>query len=92
MLEIDDTKNIPLMTLPGVFGLHSNAEIQYYTNTAKEIMLGCIQMQTSDSAASGGSNREEQIETVANEIQDKLPELFDFANIQKSLGDEISPT
>ena len=54
--------NIPLFTSPGVFGLHPNAEISYFTNTAKEIWLNTIEMQTSDVSAGGGINREEYIE------------------------------
>lgn len=41
MLSIDE---IPIFTNPGVFGLHPNAEIQYFTNTAKEIWRGTIEM------------------------------------------------
>jgi len=33
-IEID---KIPLFTNPGVFGLHSNAEIQYFSNAVKEL-------------------------------------------------------
>jgi dynein heavy chain len=53
---------IPLFTSPGVFGLHPNAEISYFTNTAKELWLNVLSMQTSDSSAGGGINKEEYIE------------------------------
>mmetsp|Transcript_39360 Transcript_39360/g.37803 ORF Transcript_39360/g.37803 Transcript_39360/m.37803 type:complete len:457 (+) Transcript_39360:6904-8274(+) len=39
-------EEIPLFTSPGVFGLHPNAEIQYFTNTAKEIWMNTLEMQT----------------------------------------------
>jgi dynein heavy chain len=45
-----------------VFGLHPNAEIQYFTNSAKDIWLNTIQMQTSDASSGGGINREEYID------------------------------
>jgi dynein heavy chain len=51
-----------------VFGLHPNAEISYFTNTAKEIWMNCIEMQTSDASAAGGVNKEEFIEQVASDI------------------------
>ena len=76
---------IPLFTSPGVFGLHPNAEISYFTNTAKEIWLNTIEMQTSDVSAGGGINREEYIEQVASDIQAKLPEVFDYFNIKKNI-------
>lgn len=65
MVAIDQ---IPLFTSPGVFGLHPNAEIQYFTNSAKDIWLNTIQMQTSDVAVAGGINKEEYIDQVASEI------------------------
>ena len=81
-MQID---SIPLFTSPGVFGLHPNAEISYFTNTAKEIWLNTIEMQTSDVASGGGINREEYIEQVASDIQAKLPEIFDYYNIKKNI-------
>jgi len=84
---------IPLFTNPGVFGLHSNAEIQYFTNAAKDLWMNTLEMQTSDGGASGGVNREEYIEKVAAEISDKLPEVFDIYNIKKNKDYETpSPT
>jgi dynein heavy chain len=82
MIAIDQ---IPLFTSPGVFGLHPNAEISYFTNTAKELWLGMLSMQTSDSAGGSGINKEDYIEQVASEIQSKLPELFDYFNIKKAI-------
>jgi len=35
---------IPLFTAPGVFGLHANAEIQYFNNAAKELWLNILEM------------------------------------------------
>jgi dynein heavy chain len=78
--EID---KIPLFTSPGVFGLHSNAEIQYFSNSVKELWLNMLLMQTSDGGGAGGINREEYIAKVAQDIQAKLPEEFDIFNIKK---------
>ena len=82
MLAIDQ---IPLFTSPGVFGLHPNAEISYFTNTAKELWMNTLSMQTSDSSSGGGINKEEYIEQVASDIQSKLPEIFDYFNIKKAI-------
>jgi len=41
MLAIDE---IPLFTSPGVFGLHSNAEISYFTNAAKGLWMDTLKM------------------------------------------------
>jgi dynein heavy chain len=66
-----------------VFGLHSNAEIQYFSNSVKELWLNMLLMQTSDGGGAGGINREEYIAKVAQDIQAKLPEEFDIFNIKK---------
>ena len=62
MLAIDE---IPLFTSPGVFGLHSNAEISYFTNSAKSLWFNTLKMQTSDGGSSGAVNKEEYVERVA---------------------------
>lgn len=36
---------LPLINVPGVFGLHSNAEIGYYTEATKEIWEHLITLQ-----------------------------------------------
>jgi len=82
---------IPLFTSPGVFGLHSNAEISYFSNSAKELWLNTLMMQTSDGGASGAVNREDYISQVAGDILGKLPEVFDIYNIKKQF-DTPSPT
>lgn len=82
---------IPLFTSPGVFGLHSNAEISYFSNSAKELWLNTLMMQTSDGAAAGAVNREDYISQVAGDILGKLPEIFDIYNIKKQF-DTPSPT
>jgi len=51
---MDCIEEIPLFTNPGVFGLHFNAEIIYYTNYAKELWRNTLEMQTSDGAAEAG--------------------------------------
>lgn len=82
---IEFIEQIPLFTVPNVFGLHSNAEITYYTNSAKELWVNIIQMQTSEGGQSGGVTKEEIITEIADGILTKtLPEVFDEYNIRKS--------
>lgn len=88
---IEYIDNISMFTSPGVFGLHSNAEIQYYTSAAKELWLNIIELQTSDGGGSGGINREDLITQIADDILTKLPDPFDEYNIRKSF-DIPSPT
>jgi len=84
---------IPMITTPGVFGLHANAEITYFNNSAKALWLNIISMATSSGGGGGGLDREAIILETANSIQDKaIPELFDEYNIRKSFNNNISPT
>jgi len=78
-----ENDKIPLFTSPGVFGLHSNAEISYFSNSVKELWTNTLLMQTSEGGDGGGFNREDYISKVAGDIQDKLPERFDNVNIAK---------
>uniref|UniRef100_A0A3P8W3I0 Uncharacterized protein n=1 Tax=Cynoglossus semilaevis TaxID=244447 RepID=A0A3P8W3I0_CYNSE len=74
--------NLPLANTPEVYGLHSNAEIGYYTQAAKDMW-----------SESGGSiSRDHYISQVAQDIQNKLPKLFDMDVIRKRFGSDISPT
>lgn len=50
---------ISLFTAPGVFGLHSNAEISYYNNAGKSLWIDILSMQTSGGGGGGGVNRED---------------------------------
>lgn len=90
-LEFIDS--IPIFTAPGVFGLHSNAEITYFNNSAKSLWADIMEMQTSSGGGAGGINREDIIQNIADGIQQNtLPELFDEYNIRKSFNNVISPT
>lgn len=90
-LEFIDT--IPLFTAPGVFGLHSNAEITYFNNSAKQLWANIMEMQTSAGGGGGGINREDVINNIADGIlSDTLPDVFDEYNIRKSFNNNVSPT
>lgn len=65
-LEFIDT--IPIFTAPGVFGLHSNAEITYFNNAAKGLWADIMEMDTGGGAGAGGINREEIIQNIADGI------------------------
>lgn len=43
LIEVEIDK-IPLFTNPNVFGLHTNAEIQYFSNSVKELWLNMLLM------------------------------------------------
>jgi len=61
-------ESLPLFTPPGVFGLHSNAEITYFNNSAKRLWADILEMQTSEASGDSGITREDVIAQVADEI------------------------
>jgi len=65
---IEHIETIPIFTNPNVFGLHTNAEIIYYSNYAKALWFHTLSMQTSEGGEGGGTNREEYVSNVASDI------------------------
>lgn len=71
------------MYSPNIFGLHSNAEIIYFSNYAKCLWVDLLEMQTSEGGEAGGINKEEYVGQVCQDLEAQLPELFDVYNIRK---------
>lgn len=69
-----------------VFGLHSNADISYYTSNTKELWSNLIDLQPRVGAAAGGISREEFVASVARDVAAKIPEQFDLPLLAKGLG------
>lgn len=77
---------------PEIFGLHSNAEIGYYTNAAKEMWSKLIDIQPQTGKSGSSQSRDEVINDKATGIKSKLPALFDLDRLRKKFGLDISPT
>lgn len=75
-----------------VFGLHSNAEITYFTNLAKANWDNLLLMQVASSSGISQQNRDENIESTANDVLGKLPETLWDIGILRASSDEIGPT
>ena len=48
---------LPNLNSPEVFGLHSNAEIGYFTNSSKNLWVNLISMRTSGGGSAGGMKK-----------------------------------
>ncbi|XP_069565682.1 dynein axonemal heavy chain 10 [Brachyistius frenatus] len=92
LIYVDEIEAMPLANRPEVLGLHSNAEIGYYTQAAKEMWTHLIDLQPQTGESGGSISRDEYISQVAQDIQNKLPKLFDMDVIRKRFGMDISPT
>jgi len=64
---------LPINQSPAVFGLHANAEINYFIKSAKENYENLMAMQTGDSNESGGLSRDDIIENTASGVQKAIP-------------------
>lgn len=90
-LYVDCIEALPLSNTPDVFGLHPNAEIGYYTHSAKDMWSHLVELQPQTGGETGGVSREDFIGKIATDIQGKLPPLFDVDRIRKNIA-EITPT
>ncbi|KAM3867513.1 dynein axonemal heavy chain 10 [Diretmus argenteus] len=89
---IEEIEKLPLANTPEVLGLHSNAEIGYYTQAARDMWTHLIELQPQTGESGEGISRDEYISQVAQDIQNKLPKVFDLDVIHKKFGLDISPT
>ena len=65
--------SMPLVNTPEVFGLHPNAEIDFYTNATRELWRNLVELQPRASSGGTGISREAYIGSVAGDIEQKLP-------------------
>ncbi|XP_029296329.1 dynein heavy chain 10, axonemal [Cottoperca gobio] len=91
-IYVDEIEILPLANTPEVMGLHSNAEIGYYTQAAKDMWTHLIDLQPQTGESGGSISRDEYISQVVQDIQNKLPKLFNMDVICKKFGTDISPT
>ena len=49
-------------------------------------------MRSSEGSGSGGSNKDEYLDSVIDDIQNKIPEIYDILAIRKELGENLKPT
>ena len=66
---MDSIETRPLTNTPEVFGVHSNAEIGYFTHAAKDMWSQLIELQPQNGEAGAGIGREEFISNFAFDVQ-----------------------
>ena len=69
----DEVEKLPLTNSPAVFGLHPNAEIQYYTETTRAMWRDLISLQPRTAGGGGGGSREDYIAQLASDILARIP-------------------
>lgn len=83
---------LPSLNSPEVFGLHSNAEIRYFTNATKGLWLNLLSMRSSDSSASASGTAETFLTNTIESTLKKIPEIYDVVLIRKQFGEILRPT
>ncbi|VEL12571.1 unnamed protein product [Protopolystoma xenopodis] len=75
---------------PYLYGLHPNAEMEFLTNTSEKLFRTVFEMQPRDAegAGAGGVSREEKIQSILDEINDRLPEAFSLSELQAKVPPE----
>lgn len=76
---------LPLLDTPECFGLHSNADITYQTNTANEMLATIVNIQPKDAGSSGGETRETIVYKMANDMLEKLPDDYKPFEVKERL-------
>ena len=66
---LDYIEQLSLTNTPEVFGLHTNAEIGYFTRAAKDLWSQLVELQPQTGESGGGISREEFIGNIASDIQ-----------------------
>ncbi|DBA04478.1 TPA: LOW QUALITY PROTEIN: hypothetical protein N0F65_010074 [Lagenidium giganteum] len=76
-------ESLPLVASPGVFGLHDNATITKDQNQTTKLCSDILLTQSSGGSSDSGSmSQEDMVESVANDILQRLPENFDMEMAQ----------
>lgn len=70
---------------PQVYGLHSNADITYQSNTTQAVLNTIISIQPKEAGVGTGESRETVVTRQAKDMLEKLPSPYDFYVVRERL-------
>ncbi|KYN43305.1 Dynein heavy chain 10, axonemal, partial [Trachymyrmex septentrionalis] len=85
-------EELPLVNGPEIFGLHSNAEIGFFTQAVKGMWKHLIELQPQTAVSDIGVSKDEFIDNVAKEILTKIPAPYDISKVKRNFGVGVTPT
>jgi dynein heavy chain, axonemal len=91
-LYMNSIMELPSLNSPEVFGLHSNAEIRYFTNSTKNLWLNLLSMRSSDGGSSSSGAGDSFLNNTIESTLKRIPELYDVILIRKQFGENLRPT
>ncbi|KAI4504021.1 hypothetical protein M0802_000492 [Mischocyttarus mexicanus] len=71
---------------PQVYGLHSNADITYQSNTTQSVLDIIISIQPKEAGVGGGESRETVVTRLAKDMLDKLPSSYDSFEVRERMN------
>ncbi|XP_030752815.1 dynein heavy chain 8, axonemal [Sitophilus oryzae] len=75
----------PTIDPPQAYGLHSNADITYQTNTTIEMFNVMLAIQPKESGGGGGESREGAVKRLSTDMLSKLPKNYDPFEVKERL-------
>ncbi|CAI5792110.1 dynein heavy chain 3, axonemal [Podarcis lilfordi] len=79
---IDYLRSLPIITHPGVFGLHENADITK-DNQETNLLFNSVLLTLPRQAGGGGKSPQETVEELAQDVLSKLPQDFDLEYVME---------
>jgi len=81
-VALEHIRNLPLVTPPGVFGFHENA------NLTKEMgetyrMMGELLLTVGQGGGGGGQSAEEMVGEIATDVLSRMPKPWDIEKVQE---------
>ncbi|XP_014480405.1 PREDICTED: dynein heavy chain 8, axonemal [Dinoponera quadriceps] len=70
---------------PQVYGLHSNADITYQSNTTQTVLDIIISVQPKEAGVTGAESREVVVARQAKEMLEKVPRVYDMFDVKARL-------
>nr|VZI28891.1 unnamed protein product [Spirometra erinaceieuropaei] len=75
---------------PYLYGLHPNAEIEFLTMTSEKLFRTLLELmpKSAEQGEGAASSRDEKIQSILEDIWEKLPEPFNTASLQERVPPE----
>ncbi|XP_057328416.1 dynein axonemal heavy chain 10-like [Microplitis mediator] len=88
---IEFIENLSPGDSPQIFGLNSNAEIDYFVQSMTDMLTNLNDMQPQRSDSPSKSNREELVDNMATDLLTKIPPEYNMTKVRNNFGLAVTP-